>query len=292
MNKLIKISLNSLSAILFLTIFASVTAAQLVIDFDAPFRLKDLQVFETADGSGEIWSVGGNGNLVINTRDNRLDKTISKVDLNSLFFVDRQTAFVAGDSGELLVTENRGESWKKIELKTEVDLKSVFCLNKNKCWIVGHKDGTLISGGIGGNWKIESIVSDGEFEDVYFINEKVGFAVGDDNLLLKTDDGGESWWRINLNYKTKVWQFVDGTFRFEAVSFLNDKIGCVTGWDVGTGIVACTKDQGENWKVNLIGSSFVGIVWKSANEAYLIDSYGKNYVSKDAGQTWKLADKK
>ena len=290
---LMRIFLKSLFAKVFLSIcFLTINAQIRVINFKEPYRFKDTQAFQTSDGQGEVWYVGGSGHLLVITRGNRIEKRISEVDLNSLFFADNQTAFVVGNSGELLVTKNRGEDWNKIELNTKVNLESIFCLNKNKCWIVGNKDGLLISGGIDGNWKTESIVNNGKLTDVYFINENTGFVVGRDSLVLKTDDGGKNWWRIGLSYKTRVTEFIGGDFWFESVSFLDDRIGCVTGWDVGTGIVACTYDQGKNWKVNLINETFEGIIWKSKTEVYLVGKYGKNYISKDAGRTWELSNKK
>ena len=281
-----------LAALFFFSCLTAVDAQIRELNFNSPYRLKHMLALRTGERTEEFWFVGGQGNLVIIKGDERTERYISDADLNAIFMANEQTFFVVGTNGTLLVSKNRGVDWKKIELSTKVDLASVFCLNENKCWAVGKKDGILLSGGIDGKWKVERIVSDGELEDVYFVNEKVGFAVGDDNLLLKTDDGGENWWRINLNYKTRVWQFKDGKFWLEAVSFLNEQVGCVAGWDLGVGIVACTSDQGENWKVQLLEGQFDAIVWKSKTEVYLIDRYGKNQISKDAGQSWEPVSKK
>lgn len=269
--------------------FCSSTNAQIfVLDFNPPFRLKNLQAFINADNQTEKWSVGGQGSLSIISGEKQIDKRISEADLSSIFFVNDSSIFVAGTGGELLVSENRGESWRKIELETKTDLTSIFCLTQDKCWAVGAKDGTLFSGGISDKWKTENIVSNGELNDVYFINEKTGFIVGRKNLILKTTDGGINWRRIGLSYETRVAQFIDGMFQFEYVSFLNDKIGCVTGWGMANDIVACTQDQGKTWKVNLLENvNFTGIVWKSKKEVYLVEEYGKNHISTDAGISWK-----
>lgn len=289
MNIFLKSSL--MTFLLFIFSF-TLNAQKHVLNFKEPFRLKSLQSIQNNNGQPEIWSVGGQGSLVITTRENRIDKTISKVDLNSIFFVNNQLIFVTGNSGELLVTKNRGENWMKIELDTKVNLENIFCINENKCWIVGANDGILIKGGINSKWNVKSIVSNGQLEDIYFVNDNIGFAVGDDNLLLKTIDGGENWRRISLSYETDVWQFKKGIFWFEAVSFFNENIGCIAGWDVSGGIVACTQNQGKTWNVNLIEGKFIGIVWNNEKKVHLVDDYGKNYISRDAGLNWKPENKK
>ena len=219
-NSLLKIFL---AALFFSHCVTTINAQNRVLNFNSPYRLKHMLALRTGERTEEFWFVGGQGNLVIIKGDEREEREISDADLNAIFMANEQTFFVVGTNGTLLVSKNRGVDWKKIELTTNVDLQSVFCLNENKCWAVGRKDGILISGGINGKWKVERIVSDGEFEDVYFVNEQVGFAVGDHNLLLKTDDGGENWWRINLSYKTKVWQSADGIFRLEAFLFSTNR---------------------------------------------------------------------
>ncbi len=290
---MIKQAQKLLFVIFISTLLSGITFAQIVLNFEEPSRIKKYQMIRNSNNQLENWGVGGYGDFKIYTEQEVIKKTISKSDLNSIYVFDEQKAFVVGNSGELLYTNNRGESWQKIRLNTKVDLTSIFCLDENNCWVVGDKDGIFISGGVNKEWKLEKVVSDGEFEDIFFVNEKIGFAIGRNNLLLKTTDGGEYWTRINLSYETNVGQFIDGVFWFEAISFVDDKIGCVTGWDVGKGIVACTKDQGKTWKTTLLDSeNFIGVVWKNKQEVHLISKYGRNYFSKDAGLSWKRSNKK
>ncbi|MDQ3634910.1 MAG: YCF48-related protein [Acidobacteriota bacterium] len=287
MNKIINQARKCLLVVFASVLFTGVASSQNFLNFEEPYRIKDDQMIKNSKNEFESWGVGGFGDFKIYTKQGKIEKRISKSDLNSIYVFDDQKAFVTGTAGELLFTKDRGENWQKIKLDTKVDLTSIFWLDENTCWVVGNKDGVFISGGINKGWKLEKIVSDRKFEDVYFVNEKVGFAVGENNLLLKTDNGGKYWTRISLSYETSVGQFFDGVFWFEAVSFLNEKVGCVTGWDVGKGIVACTKDQGKTWKTTLFDSEhFIGIVWTNKKEAHLIGEYGRNFFSKDLGITW------
>ena len=39
-------------------------------------------------------------------------------------------------------------------------------------------------------------------ESVYFINDNIGYAVGTDNIILKTENGGGNWVLQSVNVKT------------------------------------------------------------------------------------------
>ena len=254
-----------------------------ILDFDPPYRIKNLQRFEN-----EQWSVGGFGSLSVRTSltDQKLS-TISKVDLNALFFVNSQTAFVVGNLGEILLTQDRGKSWKKQQSSTKTNLEGVYCTDENNCWAVGDRDGLILHGGVNTEWKEERIVADGEFRDVYFVNKTVGFAVGRNGLVLKTENAGKRWLRITIPVKLEVSQFIDGVPNYEAVIFKNINQGCVAGWDVGQDVVACTLDGGDSWNINYIDAEPVGLIWgKADNIIYIVDRYGKNLQSNDFGKTW------
>lgn len=227
-----------------------------ILDFDPPFRLKNLQWFNASDDWGEVWSVGGQGNLVIKTKNERKSCSISKVDLNSLFFVDYQTALVVGNLGEILTTENRGRSWNKKNSLTSKNLFSAFCVDEYNCWIVGQS-GLILKGGIKTKWQ-EQIVGNNDFVDVYFSDTKTGYILAKDGLLLKTIDGGKTWKEIVIPYNKSVKSEFDNNLMLETVVFKDKERGCVAGSE----IVACTTNGGETWKVQEIEyKHFIGIIF-------------------------------
>ena len=84
----------------------------------------------------------------------------------------------------------------------------------------------------------------------------------------------------------KVSQFIEGIPNFESVSFLDERVGCVAGWEIGTGIVACSSDGGATWKVSYLSARPLGIIWNRRDRVFLVDRYGKNLESSDLGKTW------
>lgn len=271
--------------------------AQIVnLALKSPFRMKNVQSFAATDFFGERWSVGGSGNLVVNTSDAqksytivRKSYTISTFDLNSIFFPDYKTGFVVGDSGEILLTRDHGLTWKHQETSTKDDLESIHCLDLNNCWAVGGKNGTLLTGGASGKWTSRNIVSDGRLTDVFIADKKTGYIVGWADLVLKTSDGGETWYRINIPYEMEVSELVSGVPNYETVSFKDAATGCVAGWAIGAKIIACTSDGGKKWNVSYPRINPIGLVWYSHTEVYAIARNGKNLVSNDQGKTWRSA---
>ena len=255
----------------------------------SPFRIKNSQSFGTAEPFGERWSVGGQGNLFIKTRNGQRSTTISKVDLNSLFFIDRQTGFVVGNSGEILLTRDRGATWQRQDSPMKVNLQSVYCLNAKTCWIVGWEKGTLLIGGVDGNWKQSNIVPNGRLTDTFIVDNTVGYVVGWDGLILKTTDGGRTWSQIGIPYKMGVSEFMDGTPNYEAVVFKDSSRGCVAGWGMESGIAACTLDGGRSWRVNYPDTTPQGIVWDKNDKITVVGENGKNFVSRNFGRTWRLS---
>jgi len=269
-----------------------------------PFRLKNI----SALSNGEMWSVGGAGSLVVYSRGQPKTFTISSEDLNALFFVDEETAIVVGDHGEIIVTTDRGATWNKQSSGTTTDLQSIYCVDIDNCWIVGKDKGIVLFGGphktwtdrvstsVDTNllydasdqkWRGKRVVGNGSFQDVYFVNKAIGYAVGRNGLVLKTKDGGKVWVKINVPVKLRVNEFIDGIPDFESVVFKNTQTGCIAGWDVGTGIVACTKDGGDSWTVSLKDELLpYGIIWSKNDEILIIDSNGANIRSSDLGKTW------
>src|ERR1035438_9811671 len=63
--------------------------------------------------------------------------------LNSVYFINTNTGYVAGDSGTILKTINGGISWSKLSSGTMKHLASVYFTSDNTGVVVGDS-GTLL----------------------------------------------------------------------------------------------------------------------------------------------------
>lgn len=119
--------------------------------------------------------------------------------------------------------------------------------------------------------------------DVVFINEQQGFAVGGYNLLLMTEDGGDSW------------QAVGDRLPNEEELHNNTIIQTQTGdlFIAGErGSIYRSRDQGETWErlpLDYDGSVF-GLFSTSAGQLFAVGLRGNLFVSDDQGDSWRNVD--
>jgi photosystem II stability/assembly factor-like uncharacterized protein len=87
---------------------------------------------------------------------------IENKNFNKIFFIDSQKGWAVGWKGQIVSTENGGESWEEQSSNTKFDLDEVVFSTSENGWIIGSnfKDG------------------------------------GVELILLKTNDGGKKWIKV------------------------------------------------------------------------------------------------
>ena len=85
---------------------------------------------------------------------------------------------------------------------------------------------------------------------VSFVNTNTGTVVGDNGIILHTEDGGKTWFR---QIAVKTFQTGIIYSRLLDVSFFNENIGMAVGWD---GTIIYTVNGGEKWNVPIKGVAF------------------------------------
>ncbi|WP_199724843.1 WD40/YVTN/BNR-like repeat-containing protein [Noviherbaspirillum saxi] len=109
-------------------------------------------------------------------------------DLTALYFPSAQQGWAVGHEGVILHTADGGATWRKqLDGKAAADL------------LVKHYDKPSNAG----DPKAQRLQQDAEmfaaqgadkpFLDVWFEDDKRGFAIGAFNLIVRTEDGGQSW---------------------------------------------------------------------------------------------------
>ncbi len=170
--------------------------------------------------------------------------------LNSIFILNQNTLFVAGDSGVILKTSNSGGNWIKSRQSTfHWHLNGIWFQNENTGIAVGGVDsyprvGIIFRTTNGGNsW--DSLVINGiYFRVLYFLNANTGFAGGwsmnpSSSPIYKTTNAGLNWQPITPF----------NAFGIENFCFLNEHQGFATGDIIGSEVVFKTEDGGNNWSI-------------------------------------------
>lgn len=119
------------------------------------------------------------------------------------------------------------------------------------------------------------------FLDVFILNENRAWAVGENGLVMTTDDSGVRWRRIT-NVSTPEHLY--------AVHFVNDQVGFAVGGEDGT--VASTTNGGANWRVQTFPSRgsavrFRDVFFADDQFGWIVGWPGRILRTVDGGRNWQ-----
>jgi photosystem II stability/assembly factor-like uncharacterized protein len=212
-------------------------------------------------------------------------------DLVAVYFTSADVGWVAGDNGYLASTTDGGVSWKTYPLNTTEDINEIYFRNeKNGYLVAGRK--MYITGDGGGTWRETVIYRPGDFKNgtpeflsIRFADKKRGLVVGSvvgknqivvDSLVMRTNDGGETWQRIPVPSKTELYHL--------------DYNGSSHAWIVGDeGVILATVDGGDTWILqnSKTRMSLYNVDFRDDNEGYVVGEKGMIMRTTDGGLTWQ-----
>ncbi|WP_162426582.1 YCF48-related protein [Pontibacter pudoricolor] len=243
---------------------------------------------------------------------------------NEIRFKDN-AGYIVGNNGYVLQTLNQGEFWQKLAVNTQENINTVNILHADTIYLTSNKS-LLKSTDGGANWNIVTIqapnTSPLTVTKSFFLNSKVGHAVCNNGYILKTINGGTSWYvteSVNffpagyftvyfVNSKvgfasrahSAILKTTDGgeswfelpntTDAIYSFSFLTESIGYITG---DHGVIHKTTDGGATWQWvgfqngRIAGSSMYGIHFTDENVGYATGMRGRIIKTTDGGKTWK-----
>jgi photosystem II stability/assembly factor-like uncharacterized protein len=188
------------------------------------------------------------------------------------------------DAGIVKKLNSAGKSQGTIFPDRE-DYYGVFVLDDNNAWAVGGR-GIILH--LTDKATKATILPSGVEVALYnvdFIDAQNGIAVGQDGLIIKTNDGGKTWRQIKIELPLEDWR--PSLPHIFSISRGTDpqKI-----WAVGPGgTVIRSDDGGETWQdlslhrdVTLNGVSFA-----SDTEGWVVGEFGSILHTSDGGQTWQ-----
>jgi len=119
-------------------------------------------------------------------------------------------------------------------------------------------------------WEIINQGLIGNPTDADFVNENVGW-VAIDKTLLKTEDGGETWQEIKLDW------------RISGLDFVTPQIG----WALGSGSIIKTENGGVNWipKYQFQGD-YPSDIFALNKDTVFVTGYSVILKTMDSGENW------
>jgi photosystem II stability/assembly factor-like uncharacterized protein len=149
------------------------------------------------------------------------------------------TAFAVGGfdfvgGGLVLRTTDGGSFWQDVTPAAE-GFRDVFFLDSTTGWIAGASIYKTVDSGT--SWTKQTGDGNTEFSAVSFADAQNGWAVGFNNLVLRTTNGGQSWTTQNVGAPPVT--------AITGVTAIDANTAWVAGWD---GFVARTTNAGQTWR--------------------------------------------
>jgi len=102
--------------------------------------------------------------------------------------------------------------------------------------VVGERGHVLLSDDQGANWRQSKVPTRATLTSVYFVDAQLGWAVGHDEVIVRSEDGGETWTRVH-SAPDKEQPLLDVWFK-----------DAQTGFALGAyGTILASGDGGVSW---------------------------------------------
>lgn len=220
-----------------------------------------------------------------------------KGDLITVCFTSSDRGWIAGDNGFLASTTDGGKTWTPFPLNVEDNINEIYFRNKENGYLVAGRK-MFITRDAGKTWQDIRIFRTGdfgggrpEFLSIRFSDKNKGYVIGSvlrasgddevvvDSLLMRTEDGGDTWRRIIVPSKTELFH----------LDFNNNS----HGWIVGDqGVILSTTDEGLTWKKQESGVSVAlfNVDFRDDNDGYAVGRRGTILRTENGGRTWNKVE--
>lgn len=161
--------------------------------------------------------------------------------INCTRWITGQNFIAVGDAGTVLLSNDDGLTWQRIEPFTDKKFRSIAVVDSLTLYAVASYDNNFSDiykssdGGFTWNLIYNTLIM--SLRDIHFVTDSIGYAVGNIGKVVKTVDAGNTW----IDFTTAS---LSGNLR--AVYFLNPDTGFV-GRTNTTGAMFKTENGGLTW---------------------------------------------
>ncbi len=220
-----------------------------------------------------------------------------------------ERAFIAGSRGKLLLTEDAGRHFQRIDLGTDLAIYGIQMIDAENGYLCGQ-DGLIMRTRDGGrSWERLNSRTHLYVFALSFPDRLHGFLVGDRSLVLSTGNGGETFFKRQLQ-RTFPPEIQDYALPYMepvlyAVKFIDDQRGWIVGemgriWGTDNGGQSWQEQQDsliQQWKRPLepdeearfkdfLLPTFFGVSFRDAQHGAACGLEGWVVATSDGGKTW------
>lgn len=180
-------------------------------------------------------------------------------------------------------------SVETISFPLNIDLFSIHFIDDQNGFVCGgikSESGYIFKTENGGiSWE-EIYSSDKFLKDISFFNSDIGYACGDSILILKTKDGGNSWFEMEYPWIPPP----NYILPLNHIEIINDSIVYITGGgEFAKGLIFRTRNWGWWWEFNLFDNELSDSYFKT-NDNGIFCGYGIMTKTIDGGRNFQTID--
>ncbi len=111
-----------------------------------------------------------------------------------------------------------------------------------------------------------------------FTNETIGWIAGENGSMIKTEDGGKTWFALPL----------DSSWQFDMINFVNDSVGWAIGWEKNKGkMIFKTEDGGWTWDIKHENiENYLNAIYAGSDSFACYVGYATIFKTEDSGNVW------
>ncbi|NOS84338.1 MAG: T9SS type A sorting domain-containing protein [Ignavibacteria bacterium] len=229
-----------------------------------------------------IWCAADNGELIL-SRNSALSWTTITVSsahiLNSVYFTDTLTGYIAGSSGSLFKSMDGGNTWSAVATGLTFNLNEIKFIDPQNGYLAGDNNSLYRTSNGGSNWIQLATPSVSNLRCFDLSGNEI-IAGSSENILYRSTNGGQNWTAIPLKI-----QSIPGINALAILSPNNYTIILESGtiWNTTNGgqsfTFAITEFMDQLNAVSLLGQRLFAV----SNKQFIV------LRSLNSGLTWNLS---
>jgi photosystem II stability/assembly factor-like uncharacterized protein len=201
--------------------------------------------------------------------------------VSAINFLNLNKGFAGTQGGSLLTTTDGGENWVSTDFEPNAnqgEIRSIAFYDDNNGVLLTGWEGIYITADGGSTWVPATTDIPGAAHLVTYADADNLFAVGNQQVIFKSSDGGHTW--------SSIFNGPNPAYVSLGVHFADANHGLVVSEE---GNVFVTADGGENWTSYIVANQFGlmrGALVVDENVMYATGTPGAVYKTIDGGENW------
>jgi len=247
--------------------------------------LKSMELNSIAvQGDSLIIAVGNNGAIKLsNDKGDSFDLVhgdYKSMDLLDVAFMGSKI-ITCGKYGTILLSNDTGKTWEDISLSIDENLNAI-ATDSNNVIFVGDNGIIYISDISLNEWKRVDIEFKENFSDIIYINDHIFYAIGTIGLLIKTDDNGKNWHKIETYTNSDFTCFSN---EFNGRILFGGKYNKLFELDLQTDDISDISTENTPYQFEALLIIDDNIVLAGINGA----GFDEQGYTTDGGKTWEIS---